>query len=516
VYRNSGSALNGQDSTCFDPVALPNQVESPGMFGYPSVSRFRDAALATSVGFAIAGAAIASSASLPDSLLRSVPKDAVFAYFVAGPDAGSPSAPSSLGLASFLIERAHEFGLLSSVNEQTRIWLDVLASISDLLQYPHAVALLDIRAEPRLDGGHQLSGLHAALIIQADGGDARIEQRIQHLLSSYTNDEQTNLTSSDHAGCPVFTLRDRRLDDWVELTWGRHEGRYVVAIGKGSFDRIVQTIGNRTPGIAEDGWFANAWKVSGGADASLAALLRFDTARSATDDLLKSKIEQVQDSLQLKGVERGLWTVGCPARAIEAGAYLHRGGEDEWLPITRCKLGDQALGVIPDEASWYVILDVEPRALLDTLSSAYLASRSPDAQTETRVFWRNVEERVGLSIDRDIFGLLRIPIICHDYPRHALRLPLAWTWLFAVEDPVALRRHLDRVLEAAKQELAKEGTTQLRHDADGVWYLTFGIDGPALTVTDHWLIVSFSPDAVRKNIELLARHRRVLTTTSVP
>lgn len=453
---------------------------------------------------------------MPESLHRVVPKDAIFSYFAAGPDADGPNsqsaAQSSLGLAAFVIERAQEFGLLSRLNERARMWVDILASISELLDYPHAGVLLDISAAPRPDGGHQLSGLHAALIIRTQGGGARIEQRIQHLLSSYTNDENSTLSSRSSDDLPVFTLRDRRLPDWVELSWGAHGDDYIVAIGAGSFDRIVRTIADRSLSLADDAWFTHAWKVAGGPGASLAALLRFDIACRTADDSLRSKFERVQENLRLGGVDRGLWTVGRHARAIEAGAFLRRGDGDEWRPITHREDADLAPGVIPDEATWYAIFEVEPRALVDAVSKAYLASKSPDAQNKSRTFWRKAEERVGLSVDRDILALLRQPIISHNYPQHALGLPLAWTRLIAVADPEALRRNLDRVLDALGEELAKEGPTQLRHDSDGVWYLYFGLAGPALTIADQWLIASFSPDAVRKNVEMLSRRRSVTTT----
>jgi hypothetical protein len=69
-------------------------------------------------------------------------------------------------------------------------------------------------------------------------------------------------------------------------------------------------------------------------------------------------------------------------------------------------------------------------------------------------------------------------------------------------------------LDAARVELAKEASIQLRRDTDGVWYLYFGIAGPALAVADDRLIISFSPDAVRKNIDLLARSRSVSATAT--
>ena len=43
----------------------------------------------------------------------------------------------------------------------------------------------------------------------------------------------------------------------------------------------------------------------------------------------------------------------------------------------------------------------------------------------------------------------------------------------------------------------------IQHDDDGVWYLQYGIYGPALAVLDRWIVISFSPKAVRHNIARL-------------
>ena len=102
-------------------------------------------------------------------------------------------------------------------------------------------------------------------------------------------------------------------------------------------------------------------------------------------------------------------------------------------------------------------------------------------------------------------GQLGGPIIIHNYPLHALRLPLAWTILVPLEgDSARLRSHLDNLLKDLAEEYGGMAPAKLYCDADGIWSIRFGIDGPALAVTDHWLILSFSPEAVRKNIAICA------------
>ncbi len=90
----------------------------------------------------------------------------------------------------------------------------------------------------------------------------------------------------------------------------------------------------------------------------------------------------------------------------------------------------------------------------------------------------------------------------HDYPPHVLRLALARTFLFPISgDATVLRDRLDRLFEHLSGIEDLPPIPQLRHDPDGVWYLFVGLAGPAFTVTDDWLVVSFSPRAVREVVD---------------
>ena len=79
-----------------------------------------------------------------------------------------------------------------------------------------------------------------------------------------------------------------------------------------------------------------------------------------------------------------------------------------------------------------------------------------------------------------------------------------WTlWLPIQREPETLHAGVDRLFKAWQHQLANDGMLRLRKDADGVWYLFFGINGPALGMTDRWLVISFSPPAVRQSMVFL-------------
>ncbi len=498
----------------------------------------------------------AAGQTVPPELSAAIPADVAAAYFHTGekaePGTEPSAAPSSaarpskladaLKLLAFLSDRASHVGLLSELETCSRMWLDTFAVLPLVLEFPHSLALLDAQARPRADGGHELAGLHAALILHTRGVNEKIEQRIQHLLNTYTNTDATSLTVESADGHTAYTLRDRRLPEWASITWGRVGDYFAVTVGDGTYQRIVRTIRKRRTGnlpptkrsrsLAADAWFAKAVGLArpggptgrGGVSGvgSVAWLVQFTELKRNADASLSAKIERVQAALGLGRAERGLWTAGRTGRAVEIHGVLRRDGRNEVNVIAGAELAKTLDdGAVPEEASGYAVLDCNPRTVLRGLREAYLASKSPHARQGSRAFWRDLEARADVSIEQDIFANLREPLVIHDYPPHALRIPLAWTILLPIEgDAETLRGRIDRFMTTAQSMLDVEGPLQLRHDevaapgmVGGLWYVQYGLVGPALTVTDRWLVISFSPHAVRENVERLSRTRAVRGST---
>ena len=462
---------------------------------------------------------VAEAGAGPADMLDVVPADGAVVYFHAGPPSDVPpsSTRGTLALAAFLVDRAHEIGILSKVDATARLWIDVLASASVVLDYPHTIVLFDVSARPRGEGGQRLAGLHAALIVHTRGQNAAIEQRVQHMLNMHTNNEDTVLTTQtgQEGGAegtgPRFEIRDRRLPEWVSVTWGPIGQTYVVAFGEGSFDRVADAASDRTRSLAADEWFTKAFEATGGDRATLGWYIDFARLRPKDDELLADKMDRVLTSLRLAGTKRGLWTLRFKStpdgrsRAVEVDGIARRNGRDEQRAIAANRFLSQ-LGepVIPDGATAYTIIDCNAQTVFDSVCQGYLAARSPAGRQSSRKFWHDLQERAGVSIDRDIVPYLGHYVVIHDYPQQAFRLPLMWTVLIRVDgDPAALRARADKLLAYVQKELVGISPVQLRHDSDGLWYLQFGINGPALAVTDRWLIISFSPQAVRQNIAFL-------------
>ncbi len=448
---------------------------------------------------------VATVSAMDAPLTDAIPADAAIVYVSAKPPLADPTDPTgaSLALAALLIDRAQRIGLLSQVEESVRCWLDSAVAVSLAQGYPHALALLDIRARARVDGGHELAGLHGALVLRTGDDVARIERQIQHVLSTYTNSAESTLITDKDRSPQRFALRDRRLPAWAIIEWGRIGTLYVVTIGEGAFDRVARTIAGGEPALSNEPWFAAALARTEGGDASHALLMRFDTLRGAGDAAYGKKASDVQAALGLDGVDRGLWTARRSGRSGEVLALLRRNGKEILTPIAGERfLKDLRPGTIPDGATRFVVFQCEPASAIQTLAQSWLLSRSQDGRDESHAFWRSLQKDAGVSFESDIFTHLGPRIVMHDYPPHVLRLAIARTFLFPITgDAAVLRDRIDRLFRHLAEREDMPPIPQLRRDPDGVWYLFVGLAGPALTVTDDWLVVSFSPRAVREVVE---------------
>ncbi len=446
--------------------------------------------------------------AIPQVLLRGVPNDVVAVYAHGGPS-GSPTlgdAFSMLDWGTLAVDRIQKMGVLSNIDSCARLWLDSLTAVGTAFRYPHAVALLDIEARPRDDGGHELARLTAALLIETGESSTTVERRIQHLLNIYTNSNESKLTTRTVHGAERYSLRDSRLPDWAVLSWGRVNEVYVVAIGEGAIERIERAFDDHNAGLLANPWFASAYLRANGPRAVFTCFVEIERLQAGSDPSFAKKVASVGDALGLKDVVRGLWASWRKEGSLEIRAILNRHGRDELIDIAAkrhlARLSEQ---VIPSDATRFSVFDGSAGDITRRIGDAYLAARSPEAQADSRSFWGGIETQSGISFDRDVFDHLGRPFILHDFPKHPLRLPLTPTILVRVDgDAAALRRSIDGLLSSIQKTFLEDSWYKLKRDDDGMWSLQLGVLAPAMMVTDDWLVVSHSPFAVRTNVEMLA------------
>lgn len=473
------------------------------------------------------GTVISTAAAVPPDLVHAVPTEAWAVVIVTGgPSAGPASEAtgpgSPLETAAFLLDHARRMGFAAQADTKTRLLIDAAASWPVIWRHPCALCVLEADVKPFGEGGYRLTELQAGLIVQTAGRNADIEARIQHLLHVHVDSQSGRIETIRDGAVTSYRLIDRRLPAWAQMRWGAVEGFYVLALGPGAFEQIAAAIrgGDQSAGGpragGDDAWLHLAHTRCRGDAAVVEWAVRFDRIREHLKPVMAGRPDEVIEALGLGDVQRGLWAVGSVGRAVEAHAVLRRDDMDQSTPICVVPKDPWIQAAVPPQATHYAAIDYSPRELVLRARDAYLASRSPSTRANLRNLWAKVEAETGVRADRDLLQQLGQWIVIHDDPPSPLSLPLARTVLVEISgSSAAVRAGLDRLLERYRQHLVSASGRpggepgwfdwQLKRDPDGVWYLQAGIYGPALAVTEQWIVISYSPVAVRRNLAYLKR-----------
>lgn len=453
--------------------------------------------------------AVGSVQAVPDRLLEATPQNAVAALYLDGGDAGTPSAtPAEMLIAT--IGRLREMGLFKTTSRTPKMFLDALQGWSMIHRYPRAYVLHDVRLRPLPTNSSRLDGLALSLILQTGDDDLKVRQLIQQFLARYTNDQTARLEAIDLLGRPFHRLTDSSLPDWAVWDWGRVDDLFIISIGEGSTEKILQTLSNEPAPLLTDEWFAPAHHHAGGESAAVELFLRADELQARLGDAAADRVYDIFDGLGLQSYEQSLWTIGLRDRAVTCSAYHRQGGADRLAYIAQARQ-DQAEyeKLIPAGATWYAIINQDAAAVFRSLRLCFLASYRLEKRLKLFEGWDELTENRPIDVEAELLSHLGDHIILHNYPPHSLGLPMMCTILVEIKgDARRVQRALSAILDscalkldlAAAKRLTPALAPALRQADDGVWYLQYGIYGPAVAVTNGWLAISYSPDALRANL----------------
>jgi hypothetical protein len=166
--------------------------------------------------------------------------------------------------------------------------------------------------------------------------------------------------------------------------------------------------------------------------------------------------------------------------------------------------------VIPAGAT-HAIMHLDMARLATTIARAYLAGRSPKNARALRRGYQELQQKLGLDVSADLLAHLGPHVIIHDYPPHPLNVPLLRSFLIETDDPQRVRAAVDALLAEWDAHFVRQAEgvenplilPRVIRDPDGIWYLQVGIVGPAVAVTDRYVVVSWSPAAVRAILNVM-------------
>lgn len=477
--------------------------------GRPSL-KFEERCRARCLGWvAVLLAAVRPVNAIDPTLGAAVPADALAVVFI-DVDGRISHSPTMMDYAAGAVASARSMGLLSGLGLRSSMVLDAVAAIPILTRQPIALALTDIQAEPTSGGGHKLAALQLSLLLHTAGDDAAVTRVIQQFLNRYTNSTTSRVDGESRGPFMRFRLTDSRLPDWAIIEWGRVGDDYLISLGDGAFDRAAGAVDGGGAALDSDAWFVTAGDTVDIASAGAAWYVNFESLQRALAPGLGGLERRIAEAFALPGVEQSVWAIGVRDRGLRFEYYQRLAGRSQRFRVARpASPADLDAGMIPPQASWYALIAWQPAVAVPGYATAYVQSRDPEAQARLRSYWTQLERSLDVSIERDLIYQLGDRILAHNDPPHPL-LPGGFSTL-QIEiagSTSSVRTIVEKLLTHWQREStgASGGDRPvLERSDDGVWYLQYGLYGPAVAVYDGWLILGASPRAVRHNLARLAR-----------
>ncbi len=412
-------------------------------------------------------------------------------------------------------------GLLA---DEGQVYADIAAALPLLGRFEHALALLDVSSYvvPQTGGSPadadeaslRLERLRGVVILRCQQDGRAVIEQLNRLVGRYTNAEVALLEKREASGFPYQRLTDERLPGWAVWEWGRIADFFVVGFGNGSFERVAATYNGESPALTSHEWYRAASRRLDGEQTLAACYLALARLREELGPAAEGRYARVMAALQADRTAYDLWTIGLNDRALTWYRCYRRDREDVVRRYSDPPSYPQRhREIIPPSARHHAIIKVPTRWLVDNLPKAWVAARSEgQAQTWSRV-WTRLEQETGIDLDGNLISHLGEHVVLFDYPPHPLRVPFALTIAFEIDDREPVEAAVDAILSAWSRyldERARRSRTPLlrvkvRHARDGVWYLQAGILGPALKVTDRYIVLSWSPQALRDALEFVTR-----------
>lgn len=459
----------------------------------------------------------------PQKLIAATPQQAVAAVYLKAGTAGEQRNTLAEMLMS-LMGRARDMGIFGAADGFTRRVFDLIDCWPVIHRYPRAYVLHDIRLKQLEAGSNRLDRLALSAILQTGPDNLEIPQLIQHFLNRYTNEQSGRLETISILDYPFHRLTDSSLPSWMVWEWGQVDDLFIVSLGVGSSERIVASLLGREPNLSQDEWFTTGHQQARGAAADFEIYLDVASLQKRLGEAAQDRFYAVVDSLGIKTSQKSIWTIGSVGPAHSCYAYHRREGVDRLVPISAPDLyRDEHKKLIPAEATGYAILNADAAEVLRRIRSCYLAAQRLEKRFALIRAWDELAEARDIDFEQDVLAQLGGHIIIHNYPQHPLRLPLMWTILIEIDgDSRKVLRAIHETLNhfSARLELAAARKKSLalapllHKSSDGIWYLQYGIYGPAVAVTEHWLAISYSPEALRVNLLPPPAQKAVLRSPS--
>jgi len=487
--------------------------------------------LAALIGAVFCAGALAADARPSESVLSAIPSQAILVIHGTPPRQSTqpgtqPAAPGSAEAIETLAGLLNVAGLVSG---QGQLFADLAGWLPLFARHEFVVALIDATAsatasasdagpatqsapagDPDSQPSIRLDQLQLGIVIRTGGKNTDVAAALNRLVSKYTNNELARLSAVRAGRFEGQALRDSRLPGWAVWEWCEMDDFFVIALGAGCLERVADSVEAPRKSLAGDDWYKRAHAACGGSAAWFEVYLNHHQAETRLPEELLKRVRAVRAALDSDAVERDLWALRTAGRIWSIDRFERSDGQDR---VHRYGRDDAEAApyrsLIPPGARHFAVLDAPIRTLVEAIPRAVLAAQSERGAAAMRRWWKRTEADLGVDIDGEIVNRLGNEVLLFDYPPHPLGIPLALTIAVPIRDATQVRRALGAAFDAWERRLSRHGNSPLfrasvQKTDDGLWYIQAGIVGPAAAVTDRFIVISWSPQALREALTFLA------------
>lgn len=394
---------------------------------------------------------------------------------------------------------------------QTQIALRVIEALGAMVRYPHALALIDARAKPLVTDAdaRKVDQLKLVLAVQTRGKSEPFLRIVQKVINEQTDAQVADLRRVTLANGTYQELRDQRLADWAVVAWGEIDDCFVLTLGADVWPLVARTAAGDAPRLRDADWVVHA-RAAQRPNPLIEIFVAVRDIRGRLDPFVHGRASDFFAAWHAADIERAHWAFGFAGDALFCEASFVKNGAPVKRVFTELPPRDAPfLRVVPPRAR-YAVYQLPMGAMIPRFFAGIVATRDPAERRYANDVWNRIQSDYGFDAQRDLLSHFGDRWILHNYPPHPLHLPVAMTTLTEIHGDAPRVRDTIAIICRAWQDAtdrlaAKTGVppwANIITESDGVWYLQFGlIAGPACTVTDRYLITSWSPAALRDYLD---------------
>jgi hypothetical protein len=347
-------------------------------------------------------------------------------------------------------------------------------------------------------------------------------------LTTYTDAQNGRIEPVQAGGVKYYRLIESRLPAWAVTEWGTVGRFLVITFGQGTFETVLATIRDRAPSLGADPWYAKAHARCSANRNGLEVYLAVAGIEKRLAAVVNETVRTTLNAVGLDKADRLLLAIGFDGRALHSEILgRDRDGLDHHMILTGQEIiSPRVRALIPEKAGSFVAFRFPLGQAVRNVRQAYLAGQSPDRRNRFHNAWVMIQKEFDFDAETGLLDQLGNHLVFHTFPPHPLGIPLMGTlWIETTGDRAAIERTVNGMMSALQhyvehppsgEEAGFRLVPQVRRDPSGIWYLQLGLLGPAMAVTDGWIVISFSPEAVRENLAHLQNRAGAATRPAQP